>query len=53
MSYNAWVVHFKDGKKATMLSGYCSNKEEAEKASIERFGKKFSHVERMGSKKDE
>ena len=51
MSYNCWIVHFKDGKKSTMLSHDCESKEEAEKASIERFGKRFSFVEKSNFNK--
>lgn len=33
-----WVIHFTDGKRATLLSGYCSDIASATEAAIERFG---------------
>ena len=47
MSYNIWVINFKDGKQATMLSHDCASEQEANEASIERFGSKFSHVSKV------
>ncbi len=40
MSWAAWQVHFKDGKKALMLTDQCETIEEALFASFERFGQK-------------
>lgn len=47
MSYNIWVINFKDGKQATMLSHECESEREANEASVERFGAKFSHVSKV------
>lgn len=39
-----WEIHFTDGKRCTMLSDQCKNREEAIYAAVERFGSRAKDV---------
>lgn len=38
--YHVWIVSLSEGKKATMLTDQCPDKESAIKGAVERFGRK-------------